>query len=160
MGQPFMPVRGIVGTDYLKIRPDFKVIDNPYGDDQVVLIPAIRPDISIIHSFAADDKGNVLVDEFENEPLLARASRRVFVSTEEIVSTKELKNRDYGIIIPSLYIDGVVLMPGGATPTRCRNYYPYDEAEIKSYLKAAKEKESFKEYIGKLLATGGVNNGK
>lgn len=158
MGQPFMPVRGVIGTDYLKVRPDFKVIKNPYGDDNIVLIPPLRPDIALIHSYAADNEGNVLVDEFENEPLLARAARQVFVSTEEIVTPQELRNKNHGVIIPSIYIDGIILTPKGAAPTRCRDYYPYDEEEIKTYLKAAREKETFKEYVKELLAQGGKNN--
>lgn len=156
-----MPVRGIVGTDYLKIRPDFKVITNPYGSDQVVLIPPIRPDIAIMHSFAADTAGNVLVDEFENEPLLARASRKVYVSTEEILpSLSDLKKKDYGLIIPAVHVAGVILLPGGAKPTRCRHYYPYQEDEIKSYLKASKDKDSFKEYLAGTLSDLPVARGE
>lgn len=156
MGLPFMPVRGIVGTDYPAVRKDFKVIQNPYGEDQVALVPPLRPDIALIHSFAADQEGNVLVDSFENEPLLARASRQVYASTEQIVSTGALKSRE-GTLIPAPYIEGVILLPGGARPTGCREFYPYEEESLHAYLQAARKKDMFLSYVERLLQEGGEN---
>ncbi len=154
MGLPFMPVRGIVATGYTAVRPDFKVINNPYGQDQVALVPPLRPDIALIHSFAADTEGNVLVDRFENDPLLARASRQVYTSTEQIVSTETLKTME-GTLIPAPYIKAVILLPGGAMPTRCGNFYPYREERILGFLKASREKSSIREYVNTLLEEGG-----
>lgn len=154
MGLPFMPVRGIVGTGYPAIRPDFKTIQNPYGEDQVALVPPLRPQMALIHSFAADKEGNVLVDGFENDPLLARASRQVYASTEQLLPTKTLRSME-GTLIPAPYIGGVVLLPGGARPTCCRGSYPYGEAGIHAFLKAGREKDSFRTYVDRLLEEGG-----
>lgn len=151
MGLPFMPVRGIIGTDYLKIREDFKVIKNPYGDDEIVVVPAITPDVALIHAYKADKKGNILVDNFENDPLLARASRNVFVSCEEIVEYKEELLTTKGVIIPDIYITGVIHLPGGAKPTRCNGYYGWDEGEIIKYINSAKDEELFREYLEDFL---------
>ncbi len=147
MGLPFMAVRGIIGTDYLHIRPDFKVIDNPYGEDKVVVVPAIVPDVALIHAKKADFSGNVLVDRFENDPLLARASKSVFVTCEEMVpSVYDVVTRE-DIIIPSIYVTKVVLLPGGARPTRCAGYYDLEDEAIRNYLKAAKEDASMSDYL-------------
>ena len=147
MGLPFMPVRGIIGTDYMQIRPDFKVIDNPYGEDKIVVVPAIVPDIALIHAKKADSSGNVLVDRFENDPLLARASKRVFVSCEEMVPNVYEVFTKEDIIIPSIYINKVVLLPGSARPTGCEGYYDLDDEAIRAYLKAAKDDASMFEYM-------------
>ncbi len=154
MGLPFMPVRGIVGTDYIAVRQDFKMIKNPYGEDQVVLVPPLRPDIALIHSFAADTEGNVLVDHFENDPLLARASRQVYASTEQILPAGTLKSME-GTFIPAHYIEGVILLPGGARPTGCRGFYPYGEESLHAYLQAAGKKDTFLSYVDRLLQEGG-----
>src|SRR6185436_10984851 len=65
-GVPFMPLRGLIGTDVLKNRPDWKVIDNPFGDDDpipdpIVLLPAIKPDVALFHAPFADRDGNVWI---------------------------------------------------------------------------------------------------
>src|SRR6185295_16278380 len=61
-GVPFMPLRGLLGTDVLKNRPDWKVLDNPFGDDDpIVLLPAIRPDVALFHAPMADRDGNVWI---------------------------------------------------------------------------------------------------
>lgn len=151
MGIPFMPVRGIIGTDYLQIRPDFKVIDNPYGEDKIVVVPAIVPEVALIHAKKADLQGNVLVDRFENDPLLARASKKVFASCEEVVENvyRELTSED--IVIPSIYIRGVIVAPGGAAPTQCPGYYELDDAALQAYVKASREEGTFSNYVQDFL---------
>ena len=153
MGLPFMPVRGILGTDYIKVRPDFNVIENPYGEDRVVLVPPLRPAVSLLHSLAADTEGNVLVDAFDNDSLLARASHRVFASTEKILPQNKLKALP-GVLIPATYIQGVIPLAGGGKPTRCRGSYPFEEKEILAYLEAARQEEAFQEYLQNYLREG------
>lgn len=149
-----MPVRGVAGTGYPEIRPDFKIIDNPYGEDEVVLVPPLRPRASLIHSMAADPKGNILTDAFDNDALLARASRQVYASTERIVGEEELKTLP-GVVIPAAYIKGVILLKGGGKPTRCRGFYPYGEKDLLAYLEAARDRAAFEGYVGNLLQEGG-----
>ena len=85
-GIPFMPVRGLLGTDYLKVRPDFKVISNPFQEEEeIVLVPAIRPDVLIFHAYQADTEGNVVASGLQNNRLLAQAARKVIVTVEEVV---------------------------------------------------------------------------
>ncbi len=149
MGQPFMPVRGIIGTGYMHIRSDFKAVENPFQEgEKVVLVPPITPDLAFIHAFKADRKGNLLVDGFENDPLLARASEKVIATCEELVdSREELLACGEGVLIPSLYVTGVVLLEGAARPTACRGYYDLDENLVSRYIEAAKDGEKFNSFL-------------
>jgi len=150
MGLPFMPVRGLIGTDYLRIRSDLAIIRNPYGDDDLVAIPAIRPGLSLIHGIKGDRYGNVLTDKRESDPLLARAADHTVASVEEIVA--EVVPEPDRIVIPGLYVDAVVHLPAGAWPTACPGCYEIDDAEIRRYLVAAKTTESFRGYLAEFLA--------
>lgn len=146
---PFLPVRGLIGTDYLQVRPDFKVIKNPYGDDDIVVVPAIKPDLLLMHAYKADAQGNVLTYKGESDPLLARAAERVIVTVEEIVPF--LNPEADKIIIPGIYIDAVIHCPGGARPTACTGYYEIQDAEIRRYLQAAQTPETFCQYLENFL---------
>lgn len=147
---PFLPVRGLIGTDYLRIRPDFKIIKNPYGEDDLVAIPAIKPDLLLMHAYKADPAGNVMTDKRESDPLLARAAERTIAAVEEVVPALEPEADK--IIIPGIYIDAVVHLPGGAKPTACPGYYEIKDEEIRRYLQAAKAPETFRRYLEELLA--------
>lgn len=150
MGLPFLPVRGLIGTDYLRIRPDFQIIKNPYGDDELVAIPAIKPDLLLMHAYKADRSGNVLTDKRESDPLLARAAEHVIATAEEIVPALEPEADK--VIIPGIYIDAVVHLPGGAKPTACPGYYEIQDEEIRRYLQAARTPETFARYLEEFLA--------
>jgi glutaconate CoA-transferase subunit A len=150
MGLPFLPVRGLIGTDYLRVRPDFKIIKNPYGEDELVAVPAIRPDLLLMHAYKADAYGNVLTDKRESDPLLARAADRVVATVEEIVPS--LQPEADKIIIPGIYVDAVVHCPGGARPTACPGYYEIQDAEIRRYLQAAQTPEAFRQYLEEFLS--------
>ncbi len=147
---PFLPVRGLIGTDYLRIRPDFQIIKNPYGEDDLVAIPAIKPDLLLMHAYKADRFGNVLTDKRESDPLLARASDRAIATAEEIVPHVEPEADK--IIIPGIYIDAVIHLPGGAKPTACPGYYEIQDEEIRRYLQAAQTPETFRQYLEEFLA--------
>lgn len=149
LGLPFMPVLGLIGTDYMRIRPDFKIIKNPYGEDDLVAIPAIKPDLLLIHVCKADVYGNALTDKRDNDSLLARASEHVIVTAEEIIP--EVEPEIDKIIIPGIYVDAVIHLPGGAKPTACPGYYDMQDVEIRRYLQAARETETFRAYLADLL---------
>src|SRR6185369_17154216 len=87
-GIPFMPLRGILGSDLLRVRPDWKVIDNPLAEsgqrDPIVILPAIRPDLTLFHALKADRQGNVWVGVQGELKTMAHASRQTFVTVESI----------------------------------------------------------------------------
>ena len=85
-GLPFMPVRGILGSDLLAQRRDWKVIDNPFAPgDRIVAVRAIKPDVAFFHALCADRRGNVLVARSRDLLTMAQASRAAFVTVEELV---------------------------------------------------------------------------
>jgi glutaconate CoA-transferase, subunit A len=85
-GTPFMPLRGLLGSDLMKHRNDWRVIDNPYGeDDPIVLLPAIHPDVALFHAPMADADGNVWIGRQRELATLAYASRKTIVTVEKIV---------------------------------------------------------------------------
>jgi glutaconate CoA-transferase, subunit A len=147
MGLPFMPVRGVIGTDYTRIRPEFKTIANPYGDDEILVVPAVSPDVALIHAFKADPLGNCIVNSSIDDALLARAAKSVIVSAEVIVETEELKSSHRGNFVSRVHVDAVVHLPGGAFPTHCGSLYRADMEALHGYITAAKDRAQLDEYI-------------
>ena len=96
-GVPFMPLRGLLGTDVLKNRPDWKVIDNPFGnEDPIVLLPAIKPDVALFHAPMADREGNVWVGRQRELITMAHASERTIVTVEKLHDGNLLGRQDPG----------------------------------------------------------------
>lgn len=147
MGLSFLPVPGHVGSDYERLRPDFKVITDPYSGNDVLLVPAIAPDVSLIHAIQADTEGNLLLDEKEDDVLLAQASRVVVASAEEIVTPDALRRAPYGLRLSAIHVTALVEAPGGAHPTACRGRYGIDEVHVAEYLGLAKSDETFRAYL-------------
>src|SRR6202162_510493 len=84
-GVPFMPLRGLIGSDLLVHRPDWKVIDNPFGnDDPIVLLPAIKPDVALFHAPLADREGNVWIGRDRELAMMAHAAVKTVVTVEKI----------------------------------------------------------------------------
>jgi glutaconate CoA-transferase, subunit A len=84
-GVPFMPLRGLIGSDLMAHRPDWKVIDNPFGDnDPIVLLPALKPDVALFHAPLADRDGNVYIGRERELVIMAHAAARTIVTVEEI----------------------------------------------------------------------------
>lgn len=144
---PFLPVPGHVGSDYETLRPDFKVVTDPYSGKDVLLVPAIVPDVSLIHALQADAEGNLILEEKEDDFLLAQASRIVVASTEEIVPPEVLRRAPYGVRLSGIHVTALVLAPGGAHPTACRERYGVDEGHLREYLSLAGSDDAFRDYL-------------
>lgn len=149
-GIPFMPLRGILGSDLLKHRDDWMVIDNPLSatPDRIVLIPALKPDVALFHAASADRNGNVWIGVRREMMLMAHAAKRTYVTVERIEDTDFLvdDNRASGTI-PSLYISAIALAPGGAKPIGLGGEYPADTAAIAAYAKAARTEAGFAQWL-------------
>ena len=84
-GVPFMPLRGLIGSDLLAHRPDWKVIDNPFGnDDPIVLLPALKPDVALFHAPLADRDGNVWIGRDRELATMAHAAAKTVVTVEKL----------------------------------------------------------------------------
>ncbi len=148
MRLPFLPTRVGIGTAVAD-DPQFKTVTSPYADGETLLaMPAIRPDVALLHVHRADEKGNVLTlstDPFFDE-LMARASERAFVTTEKLVETADLGlpgNARYHLVERPL-ITGVAEAPFGAHPTSAAPDYQLDLRHLKTY--AAAEGEGWSAY--------------
>ncbi|MBO9607812.1 MAG: CoA transferase subunit A [Paenibacillaceae bacterium] len=157
-GIPFLPVRGLLGTDYMNRRGDFRTIVNPYDDNErIAVVPALRPDVAFLHAYAADPLGNALAHPAHNGRLLAQAARRTIVSAERIVTPEELlaERARGGAFVPSLYVTAVVEAPYGAHPAACPGSYPLDAGHVREYVDASRSNESFAAYLRRYAGAEG-----
>jgi glutaconate CoA-transferase subunit A len=152
-GLPFMPLRGILGSDLLANRADWKVIDNPFAaGDPLVALPAIRPDIALFHAPLADRNGNVLIGRRRELMTMAHASKESFVTVEEIRDTDLLADESLAAgVIPALYVSAVVEAKAGAWPLGLWDRYGQDEAFLRDYAAAAKTSEGFRRMLERWL---------
>jgi hypothetical protein len=149
MGVPFVGVRGLLGTDILKNRPDLKVIPNAFRpEEKVVVVPPIRPDVAVFHALKADRWGNAITPGLRDDLMMARAASRVVVTAEEITE-KELTSGDgvENTFLPAIDVDVIVHLPWGAHPCACGTLYNLDEAHLREYIEAAQEENKFKNYL-------------
>lgn len=138
MGIPFMPMRSVQGTGFMDLHSEYKRMTCPFSGDELVLVPALQPDIAILHAQAADIHGNVHIDGPPVADILfAKAAKKTVVTVERIVSHDELAQQ--GVTIPYFYIAAVCDVPYGAHPTSCYPLYAYDRQHTQSYYAAAKQ---------------------
>lgn len=144
-GIPFIPLRSIKGSDELFLHPEYKVINDPFSGKKVVLVPAIVPDVAIVHVQQADAHGNLkILPPYVADVLFIRAAKKVIATAEEIIPEEEMKK--IGPTIPYYETTAVVELPVGAHPTSCYPQYAYDREFISHYIKIAREgPEAFRE---------------
>jgi glutaconate CoA-transferase subunit A len=152
-GVPFMPLRGLIGSDILKHRPDWKVIDSPYGDDDpIVLLPAIRPDVALFHAPMADRNGNVWIGRQRELATMAHAAQKTVVTVEKIVDNDLLADPMTAAgTLPGFYVDAVAVAPNGAWPLPLPDHYAADGAHLAEYAKFAATAEGFKDYLDRYV---------
>ena len=135
-GVPFLPVRSVQGTDFLHLHPEYKTMTCPFSGLPLVLVPALAPDVAIIHAQYGDIHGNLkILPPLVADLLFIRAAKHVVVTVERLVSTDEL--RILGVNVPYFWVEAVVEVPFGAHPTSCYPFYAYDRAHLTDYYAAA-----------------------
>ena len=154
-GIPFTPLRGLLGTDVLANRDDWRVIDNPFAPgDPIVMLQAIRPDVALFHASLADRFGNVFIARERELLIMAHAAQRTLVTVEEITDDNLLEDQARaGAVIPSIYVEKIALAPRGAWPVGLVDRYPQDEAQIARYAALARTAEGFADYLSEWLGT-------
>src|ERR1700733_6238054 len=117
-GVPFMPLRGLIGSDVLKYRDDWKVIDSPFGNsDPIVLLPAIKPDVALLHAPMADRFGNVWIGRQRELATMAHAAVKTVVTVEKIHDGNLLDDPMLAAgTLPGFYVDSVAVCERGAWP--------------------------------------------
>jgi glutaconate CoA-transferase subunit A len=142
----FMPGLGWIGTDLLRVRPDVKLVDDPYGSEQYVAFPAVKCDVAVIHALHADWSGNAHIGgNMAVDMELGLVAERVIVTAEEVVERLEGP-----VEISGLRVDAVVHAPWGAWPTSCHPFYPVDGGEIMRYTESCPD--GFAGYLETFLA--------
>jgi glutaconate CoA-transferase subunit A len=148
-GIPFIPLRGILGTDLLRQRPDWKVIDNPFApDDPIVALPAIRPDVSLFHAAVADREGNVFVGRERELLIMAQASQETLVTVEEISDRNLLEDSATAAgTLPAIYVSAVAVARRGALPLALPDRYLQDDDVLADYARQARTQAGFDAFI-------------
>ncbi len=148
-GVPFMPLRGLIGSDLLRVRPDWQVIDNPLADggDPIVLLPALRPDVALFHAPWADEHGNVWLGARRELVTMAHAARETLVTVEEVRPGNLLADETLAAgTLPALYVTALAEAPQGAWPLGLAGRYEADRAHLADYARLAASEEGFAAY--------------
>ena len=137
-GIPFQPVAGVHGSDIAHIN-GWKTVTDPYGSGrEVYVVPAIQPDVTVIHATAADEHGNarVLGSPFWDHPL-TRAAKRVLITAERLVPTESLAAQPELTLVPGFMVEAVAIVPQGAWPGSMHPFYEIDYAAVERYMEDA-----------------------
>jgi glutaconate CoA-transferase subunit A len=124
MGVPFMPIRSMLGSDVGKQRPEPIEIDCPFTGEKLLLVPALNPDVALIHVQRCDSYGNAQIDGLQFMDIdLAMAANKVILTTERIVSNDQIRRAPDQTKIPFFAVDAVVELPFGCAPHECYGVY-------------------------------------
>jgi len=156
MGLPFIPTRVMLGTDTFRYS-SAKVVRDPFSGKPICLLPACYPDVALIHVHRCDKYGNsqidgIIIEDFE----LARAARKLIITTEEIIDEEKVRNEPWRTVIPFYLVDAVVKVPYGSHPGNMPYLYYSDEEHMAEWLKLSQTDEGTKEYFEKYVY--GVEN--
>jgi glutaconate CoA-transferase, subunit A len=148
-GVPFMPLRGLIGSDVLKYRDDWKVIDSPFGnDDPIVLLPAIKPDVALIHAPMADLFGNVWIGRQRELATMAHAAEKTIATVEKIHDGNLLDDPVLAAgTLPGFYVENIAIAERGAWPLPLPDYYGADSDHLSLYARMAATADGFGEYL-------------
>ena len=146
MGVPFLPVRGILASVYLEVNTNFQVIPDPFSGEELVVVKALTPEVTLVHGSKGDDLGNLLIPRLADWPLAIRAARTVIATVEERVPGPLQEEADWRLI-QGIHLSALVHCPGGAAPTGFPGYYEQDEAHFALYLKSARDPAAWDDYL-------------
>src|SRR6202453_3286437 len=148
-GVPFMPLRGLVGSDVLAHRQDWKIVDNPFGNnDPIVLLPALKPDVALFHAPMADRAGNVFIGTQRELVTMAHAAHKTVVTVEKLHDGDLLRDPLLAAgTLPGFYVESIAVEPRGALPLPLPDHYGIDAAHMAEYARLAATPEGFADYL-------------
>ncbi len=151
MGVSFLPMRNMFGTDTFE-HSAAKEITCPFTAQKMMAVPALSPDVSIIHVHESDCLGNCRIYGITMADLeLARASKRVIVTTEKIVSTDDIRKRPYDTVIPSFCVDAVCEVPFGSYPGNMPGEYFSDEDHLKMWMTVESDEAAYDTFLDQYI---------
>lgn len=151
-GLPFAVLRGYSGTDLVENNPNIKTVTCPFTGQELAAVPALNPDVTVIHAQRADAAGNVQlwgITGIQKEAALA--ADRVLVTVEEVVDTLDPVAGQ--VILPSRVVDAVSVVPGGAAPSYAHGYYERDNAAYQAWDAIGRDREAFTAWLDELTST-------
>ncbi len=154
-GLPCAILRGYVGTDLPRVNANIRFLDCPFTGERLAAIPALRPDVAIIHAQRADRRGNVLIEGIvgvQKEAVLAAA--RAIVTVEEIVDDLRLGSPN-AVVLPHWTIDAIVEAPGGARPSYAHGYYGRDNGFYTAWDAISRDRDAFLAWMRERVLGGG-----
>ncbi|GLZ48235.1 3-oxoadipate--succinyl-CoA transferase subunit A [Actinomycetospora sp. NBRC 106375] len=135
-GVPFMPVRGIKGTDIEGLHPEYARATCPFTGEVLVVVPPLRPDVALVHAPLGDAAGNLHLDQpYVLDERFAHASAQVVATVDRLAPTAEVAAA--GVTVPGHVVAAVAEVPYGAHPSSCYPGYAYDRAHLAEYLALA-----------------------
>ncbi len=152
-GVPFMPLRGLIGSDVLAHRADWRVIENPFGaDDPIVLLPALKPDVTLFHAPMADRDGNVWIGQQRDLVLMAHAAGKTVATVEKFYDGNLLEDPLLAAgTLGGFYLEAVAVAPRGAWPLPLPDHYPADDAHLAEYARLAATPDGFARYLDRYV---------
>jgi glutaconate CoA-transferase subunit A len=154
-GMPCAFFRGYLGSDLPRVNPQIKFIRCPFTGEELASVPAIRPDVTIIHAQRADKAGNVLVEGIigvQKEAVLA--AERAIATVEEVVERIDGVSAN-AVVLPSWTLDAIVAVPGGAHPSYAHGYYARDNSFYIAWDAISRERESFQAWMDEHVINAG-----
>ena len=149
---PFLPIRGVLGSDLVRHRPDWRVVDNPMknGGDPILLVPAIRPDVALFHAPMADREGNVWIGHRRELATIAHASKTTLVTVERLHDLSFFDDERLAAgALPAFYVEAVAIAERGAAPVGLFGEYEPDVAHLRAYAREAKTAAGFAAYLAR-----------
>ncbi|MGI6732801.1 MAG: CoA transferase subunit A [Anaerovoracaceae bacterium] len=142
-GVSFMPVKGLVNSDLIKVNDYFKVISDPFTGEDITVVRSIEPDVAIIHVQECDENGNGIIrGPVYDDELITLSSKRVIVTAEKIINRSYMTLRPGEVTIPGFLVCAVIPVRKGASPCSCPTLYDIDKNVLTSFLSGAeKDKE-------------------
>jgi glutaconate CoA-transferase, subunit A len=135
-GLPFLPVRGVKGSDIRRLHPEYGEVTCPFTGELLVAVPPLRPDVALIHAPLGDRYGNLHLEQpYVLDERFAAAARDVVATVERVVSAEEVVSA--GVTIPAHLVTALAEVPYGAHPSSCYPGYAYDRAHLGGYVRAA-----------------------
>ena len=143
-----MPLKGIIGTDFPKVREDIRQIEDPLGSGtQLMAVPKIDLDVAILHVSYADEFGNGnIAGAVWMDDDMAKTAKKTIITCEKLVETEDIRNLPGKAQLPIQTTNAVVKVPFGAHPTSCYPFYTFDPLHIQEYLKS-----NFEDYKNKFI---------
>lgn len=154
-GMPCAVFRGYLGSDLVNVNPRIRSVTCPFTGEELAAVPAIRPDVTIVHAQKADRRGNVLISGIvgvQKEAVLAAS--RAIVTVEEVVDDLGTEGTN-AVVLPSWTVHAIVVAPGGARPSYAHGYYQRDNAFYTRWDSIARDRDRFLAWIDdEVMAAG------